>query len=83
MILNKYFAIFLIAFFILVMVLSVALVVSAIRYRKQLKARIKEKQVKENKARLKNLDKQAVETATEILALQIELRELKQKLKLN
>lgn len=83
MILNKYLAIFLIAFFILAMVLSVALVISAIRYRKQLRTRIKEKQVKENKARLKNLDKQAVETATEILALQIELRELKQKLKLN
>lgn len=83
MILNKYLAIFLIAFFILVMVLSVALVISAIRYRKQLRTRIKEKQVKENKARLKNLDKQAIETATEILALQIELRELKQKLKLN
>lgn len=83
MILNKYLAIFLIAFFILVMVLSVALVISAIRYRKQLRNRIKEKQVKENKAKLKNLDKQAVETATEILALQIELRELKQKLKLN
>ena len=83
MTLNKYFAIFLITFFIIAIIISVALVVNEIRYRKQVKTRIKEKEMKENKARIKNLDRQAVETATEILALQIEIRELKQKLKIN